>query len=94
MAAETHFTKDPNATIDFTVRWSSWLASGDTISSSSWVLPAGTTLVKTSESNNTTDAIIWLASGTLGEIYEITNRIVTAGGRKGDQTISILIKEK
>lgn len=92
MTAETHFTKDPAGIIDYTVRWSSWLASGDTISSSNWTVPPG--IVKVSEANTTTDAVIFLASGTVGQIYEVTNRIITAGGRQNDQTISILIEEK
>lgn len=92
MTAETHFTKDPAGIIDYTVRWSSWLPSGDTILSSSWAVPAG--IVKVSEANTTTDAVIFLASGTVGQIYEPTNRIITAGGRQNDQTISILIEEK
>lgn len=92
MTALTHFTKDPAGIIDYTVRWTSWLPSGDTISSSTWIVPAG--IVKVSEANNTTDAIIFLASGTVGQIYPVTNRVITAGGRQNDQTISILIEEK
>jgi hypothetical protein len=92
MTAQTHFIKDPQGIIDYTIRWTSWLPSGDTISSSNWTVPAG--IVKVSEANTTTDAIIFLASGTVGVIYPVTNRIVTAGGRQNDQTISILIEEK
>jgi hypothetical protein len=93
MTAQAHFTKDPDGIIDYTVRWTSWLPSGDTISSSNWSLPAPE-IVKVSESNDTVDAVIFLASGTVGTIYEVTNRIVTAGGRQNDQTISILIEDK
>lgn len=92
MTTETHFTKDPAGIIDYTVRWRTWLPSGDTISASSWILPAGIT--KVSEANNTIDAVIFLASGTLGQIYLVTNRVVTFGGRQNDQTISILIEDK
>ena len=92
MTAITHFTKDPAGIIDYTVRWTSWLPSGDTISSSAWTVPVG--IVKTAESNDTVDAVIWLASGTVGQIYEVANRIITAGGRQNDQTISILIEDK
>jgi hypothetical protein len=92
MTALTHFTKDPDGIIDYTVRWTSWLPSGDTLSSSTWIVPAG--IVKVSESNDTVDAVIFLASGTVGVIYPLTNRIVTAGSRQNDQTISILIEEK
>lgn len=92
MTALTHFTKDPDGIIDYTVRWTSWLPSGDTILSSSWIVPAG--IVKVSEANTAIDAVIFLASGTVGQICEVTNRIVTAGGRQNDQTISILIEDK
>lgn len=92
MTALNHFTKDPAGIIDYTVRWSDWLPSGDTISSSTWIVPVGIT--KVSETNTTTDAVIFLASGTVGAIYEVTNRVVTAGGRQNDQTISILIEDK
>ncbi len=91
MTAETFFVKDPGGIIDYTVRWTTWL-NGDTISSSAWTIPAGIT--KVSEANTTTDAVIFLASGTVGTINEITNRVITAGGRQNDQTLSILIEEK
>ena len=93
MTALTHFTKDPDGIIDYTVRWTSWLSSGDTILSSSWALPSGD-LVAVSETRTNTDAIIFLASGTVGQIYPVTNRITTNDGRQNDQTISILIEEK
>jgi len=87
----SHFTKDPHATVQYTIRWTAWLGS-DTISSSSWTVPAGITNV--SESNDTLDANIFLASGTVGTIYPVTNSIVTAAGQKNDQTISIFIQNK
>jgi hypothetical protein len=91
MTVISHFIKDPQAVIDYTIRWTGWLGD-DTIASSSWIVPAG--IVNTSESNNTVDTIIWVASGTVGQVYEIINRIITAGGQQNDQTISILIREK
>lgn len=95
MTTLTHFTKDPDGIIDYTVRWTSWLPSGDTILSSTWIIPAiPAGIVKVSEANTTTDAVIFLASGTVGIIYEPTNRVVTIGGRQNDQTISILIEDK
>ncbi len=93
MTVLTHFTKDPDGIIDYTVRWTAWLPSGDSISSSVWFLPAPE-IVKVSEASTSTDAVIFLASGTVGQIYEVTNRIVTAGARQNDQTISILIEDK
>ena len=35
----SRFTKDPDATLDYKVDWSSWLVD-DTISGSQWIVPA------------------------------------------------------
>lgn len=37
---------------------------------------------------------VWLTGGTLGETYELVNRITTFGGRIMDQTMKIQIKTK
>lgn len=88
----SEFIKDPDAVLDYTVDWATWLGT-DTISTSSWpVIPAGIT--KDSDTNSTTIATIWLSGGTIGETYQLTNRIVTAGGRTDDRTITINIVSK
>ena len=92
MTAITHFSKDPAAILDYTVRWVDWLNSDDQISTSTWAVPSG--IVTTTNSNTNSDAVIWLASGTVGQIYEVTNRIITADGRQTEQTISVLIEDK
>ena len=83
--------KDPNEVLDYQIDWTLRLA-GDTISTSTWTVPAGIT--KDSDSNTTTAATVWLSGGTLGETYELLNRIVTAGARTMDQTVKIKIKSK
>ncbi len=91
MAEANEFTKDPNAVLDYTWDWEDWLDS-DTISSSSVTVQTG--LTADSDTNTTTTATVWLSSGTLGEDYEVTNRIVTAGGRTEDRTIIIMVRER
>ena len=85
------FTKDPDATLDYQVDWSDWLG-GDTISTSSWNVPNGITL--DTDTNTTTTATAWLSGGSVNKSYEITNRIVTAGGRTDDRTITINVKQR
>lgn len=85
------FIKDPDAVIDYQVDWWAWLDE-DTISSSSWIVPAGIT--KDSDSYTDKAATIWLSGGTAGQSYELTNRITTAGGRTDDRTITITVKQK
>lgn len=85
------YTKDPNAELDYIIDWSTWLGA-DTIASDSWIVDDGIT--KESDSNTTTTATVWLSGGTLGRTYDVTNRIVTAGGRTADQTLRIQIVEE
>jgi hypothetical protein len=83
--------KDPDEVLDYEIDWSARLVT-DTISTSTWTVPTGIT--EESDSNTTKTTTVWLSGGTIGEGYEILNRIVTAGGRTFDQTVKIKIKEK
>ena len=83
--------KDPNAVIDYAVDWTLWL-DGDTISSSIWTAATGITI--DSNTNTITNSTVWLSGGTAGASYEVTNRVVTAGGRTDDRTILISVAER
>jgi len=89
--AQQYFTKDPNATLDYKIDWTTWLST-DTISSAAWTVPTGLTQV--SVSNTTTAATIWLSGGTAGTVYEVVCRITTASGRIDDRTIGIEVEER
>ena len=89
--AFTKFTKDPQAVLDYVIDWSAWLGE-DTISASEWTVPDGITL--DSDSFTDTTATAWLSGGTAGESYDVTNEIVTDGGRTDDRTITIQVKQK
>ena len=84
--------KDPDAVDDYPIDWSDTLPSGDTISTSNWTKTGDVTLG--SESNTTTTATTFVSGGTVGAQAQITNRIVTAGGRTYDKTITLLIAEQ
>ncbi|MBI2817967.1 MAG: hypothetical protein HYX72_13620 [Acidobacteria bacterium] len=85
------FTKDPDATLDYSIEWSKWLA-GDTIQTSQWTVPNG--LTQASSSNTTTKATVWLSGGTPGQLYTVTNRITTVGGRTDERSITIRVEER
>lgn len=88
----TLYVKDPNATLDYTWDWSQYLQEGETISSSSIIVPSGLTL--SSSSSTTTKAVAWLAGGTLNEVYKVVNRITTSLGRTDDRMIKVRIQER
>lgn len=80
--------KDPSDVLDYSIDWSSALGA-DTISSVTWTVPSG--LAMESQSNTTTAATIWLSGGAAGTVYEVTCRIVTAGGREIERSASLRV---
>lgn len=85
------YQKDPDAVLDYTIDWSTWLGD-DTIATSGWTVPTG--LTEDSDSNTTTTATVWLSGGTVGTVYTVTNEITTAGGRTDDRSIQIFVTER
>lgn len=85
------FLKDPNAVLDYQVDWTDWLGS-DTITTSTWTVPAG--IINDSDSKTTTTTTIWLSGGTAGTSYSLVNHIVTTAGREDDRTIIIQLIER
>jgi len=83
--------KDPNDVLDYNIDWSQFLGD-DTISSSSWTVPAG--IDKVTDSKTDTVTTIWLSGGVAGQTYLITNRIITAGARIKDKSFSVYVAEQ
>ena len=69
MAFRTYI-KHPAATLDYTIDWSVWLATGETIASVAWEVDDGITQVSTSHTSTTT--LIWLSGGELDNTYDIS----------------------
>lgn len=90
--ADNVFTKDPQDVLDYVIDWSDWLATGETISTSTWTVPSGIT--KESDSSSSNETIIWLSGGTAYESYDLVNHIVTSAGREKDQTLVIQVRDK
>lgn len=86
------YIKDPDAVLDYKWDWSSWLAAGETITTSTVTVPAGIT--KDSATNTTTAATVWLSGGTKDTHYTVTNRIVTNQGRTDDRSITIRVVDR
>lgn len=99
MPVVKQYPKDPAAKLDYLMDWSSWLPSGDTISSSAWaidVAPDASLAIAGSPapSNTTTTATCWLTGGTPGQKYVLRNRVTTVSGRIEDRSIAIAIEER
>jgi hypothetical protein len=85
------FIKDPESVLDYVFDWSSWLASGETISSFTITVPTGLTegTGATASSQAAGKVTIWLSSGTDGTEYAVECKIVTSSGRTDERTIWI-----
>lgn len=89
MATTEDWTKDPDAKLDWIFDWSSWLAPGETITASEFIVSAGLTV--TASSNTTISATVWLSGGQTGQVYQVTNRITTNQNRIDDRSIRIRV---
>lgn len=83
------YVKAAEANLDYPLDWSEWLGS-DTIATSTW--SADDDLTISGESNTNTVATCFIAGGTLGKEYIVTNHITTAGDREDERSFRLLIE--
>lgn len=87
--------KDPDAILDYPFDWTLWLAQvGDTISTATYILSGGLTLVSQNLDGANKIATPIVSGGVAGATESITCRIVTAAARKDDRTIYLKIKDR
>jgi hypothetical protein len=90
------FIKDPTAVLDYIFDWTNELlipntnGVSDAITASTFVV-SGSGLTVQSSSFTGTLATVWLDGGDLGERYELTNHITTAGGRQDSRIVTVAI---
>lgn len=102
MSVVHSFRKDPQSVLDYGIDWSTWLKteaevladtdSADTISTSTWTVPAG--IIEDSDSKADRATTIWLSGGTAGTNYILANKIVTVGGRTCERSIEIIVEQR
>ena len=89
--ANYDFLKDPDAVLDYAFDWSSWLASGETISTKT-LTGSGVTVDSSSESEGVVTA--WISGGTAGQTATVACKIVTSASRTDERTIKLKIQER
>lgn len=88
----TSFEKDPAALVDFSVDWSSWLATGETISTSEWTAPDG--ISTSAATSDDTTATVWLSGGTANSTYRVSNKISTSDSRVDERSFLVRVVER
>lgn len=90
------FAKDPSSNVDFSIDWSEWLSSGETVSAAVWsVQPqelGGPTL--SADQNSGTVTSVFAAGGTLGNRYRLTCSATSSEGRIADRSLILKIMEQ
>jgi hypothetical protein len=90
--------KDPQATLDYSIDWSEWIANNDNIDSSEWFISEidddADPLIEVSNFNTSLIATIIVSGGTAGNIYTLTNRITTDNELVDERFFRIVVKEK
>jgi len=86
------FLKDPNEKLDYEEDWSDWLGDDTITGTPVYTVPTGLTNFETS--NNTTTTTIWLTGGTHGQEYIVSVKVTTTGGRIGERSIKIIVRNR
>ena len=87
--------KDPDATLDYQVDWSAWLATGVSIVALTVTADGGVDVDSSSFTATTTTA--WLSAGNAGEIANITFRVTTDSSpvaQIDDRTLKLRIADR
>ncbi len=82
------YPKTSSDVLDYKVDWSTWLGT-DTITSSSWTIPAP--LVTVLSQYTTTSTTVFVTGGSDGITYLVSNTINTTGGRTVTRSFQISI---
>ena len=93
--------KDPDAVLDYSQDWTTYLAAGESISSSTWAIEGGdaapvTTALAISGTPSLVGAVAtaFVSGGTKGQVYTLRNRIVTNQGRTDDRSWTIRVEPR
>lgn len=90
------YEKDPSAVLDYSIDWSSWLPTGDTIASVTWSTSDAALVVEASPAPSVASGIAtaWLSGGVRGVRYTATCQVTTTAGRIDDRSIEIKCRER
>lgn len=82
----------PASKLDYGFDWNLWLAVGETIVTSVWLVDAG--LTQSSEDNVSGVTSVFVAGGVAGTSYKLKNTITTSSGRIDSRTIRLSCKNR
>lgn len=90
------YDKDPAAILDYSIDWSAWLPSGDTIDSATWTSSDAALVVEASPAPSVAAGIAtaWVSGGVAGTRYRLTCQVKTDAGRVDERSIAIACADR
>jgi len=90
--------KDPYAVLDYSLDWTNWMPSGDTIASITVTAEtiAGDAAALTIASSSNTNYIVTanISGGTAGNMYNVEYKIITANSLRDSRNFRIKVLER
>ena len=94
----TYIEKDPYSVLDYSLDWTNWMPSGDTITTIAITAETitGDSAPLTIDSNSNTNyiATATISGGTAGNIYNVEYKIDTTNGLKDSRNFRIKVVER
>jgi len=94
--AGSYITKDPDSVLDYSIDWSDWLPTGDTITSATMTQESTHTANLTVGSATILDGVVssQISGGAVGNVYVIKNTIVTNEGLTDVRRFKIRVEKR
>lgn len=93
-----YIVKDPASVLDYTLDWTDWLKTGDTVTGNTVTVETisgdSSPLALDSSSFTTTTTTAYLSGGTAGNIYNISYTITTDDGLTDSRNFRIKVLER
>ncbi len=84
--------RDPLDNKPWSIDWTQWLIPGDFIATSTWSAPTALTLTLSTFGTATTT--VWILGGTIGEVYNVSNKIVTNDNITDERSIDFTMVDR
>lgn len=83
------FQQDPTDDLDYSFDWTSWLATGETITTATVTADDGLTIHD--ESNTTSVVTFWASGGTANGRYAVHCHVTTSEGREATRSLFLSV---
>lgn len=85
------YLQDPDADLDYAADFAAWMVDGDTITTATWIVDPSTDIILDGQVDDFVNhkSSIFISGVTLGNVYTLTCRALTAAGRSDDRSFAI-----